>query len=193
MSGIETVEFLKSKIGDFGGPDAYNHYAVGWGARDGHALPMDQASRIPLGWYAQRHDRALAEWHQSQGRDPFAVLSCYRCRPDDPGSGGSAAPDGSSTACSRPHGGLQHGLCVRRRQGGRSTRSPIFRDVSATVEIYHKGGPPSPGTARLGHVEAAPAFDDDVWELYDTNKDWTQSRTLRKTIRRSSMSCRGSG
>ncbi len=30
MANIETPEFLKSKIDDFGGPHAYNHYAVGW-------------------------------------------------------------------------------------------------------------------------------------------------------------------
>ena len=30
MSTLETPEFLMSKIDDFGGPDAYNHYAVGW-------------------------------------------------------------------------------------------------------------------------------------------------------------------
>jgi arylsulfatase len=30
MAAVETVEFLKSKIDDFGGPHAYNHYAVGW-------------------------------------------------------------------------------------------------------------------------------------------------------------------
>jgi hypothetical protein len=29
MAGIETPEFLMSKIDDFGGPKAYNHYAVG--------------------------------------------------------------------------------------------------------------------------------------------------------------------
>src|SRR5262249_48883878 len=30
MPGIETPEFLASKIKDFGGPEAYNHFAVGW-------------------------------------------------------------------------------------------------------------------------------------------------------------------
>jgi arylsulfatase len=29
MAGIETTEFLVSKIDQFGGPEAYNHYAVG--------------------------------------------------------------------------------------------------------------------------------------------------------------------
>jgi arylsulfatase len=27
-----------------------------------------------------------------------------------------------------------------------------------------------------------PAFDDDVWELYDTNTDWTQARDLAKEM-----------
>jgi len=30
MSTLETPEFLIGKIDQFGGPEAYNHYAVGW-------------------------------------------------------------------------------------------------------------------------------------------------------------------
>ena len=48
--------------------------------------------------------------------------------------------------------------------------------------IYHKGW-----TAvtrhrtpwETGRVQL-PAFDDDVWELYDTNTDWSQSKDLAK-------------
>ena len=43
------------------------------GARDEHALPVDQAGRVALGRDAQRHHRPLAEGHQGQGRDPLAV------------------------------------------------------------------------------------------------------------------------
>jgi arylsulfatase len=46
--------------------------------------------------------------------------------------------------------------------------------------IYHKGW-----TAVTRHKtpwilvgEVTPAFDDDIWELYDTNKDWSQSNNL---------------
>ena len=35
------------------------------GARDGHALPVDQAGRLALGRHPQRHDRALAERHSA--------------------------------------------------------------------------------------------------------------------------------
>jgi arylsulfatase len=50
--------------------------------------------------------------------------------------------------------------------------------------IYHKGW-----TAVTRHKtpwilqgEKTPAFDDDVWELYDTSKDWTQSEDLSKKM-----------
>jgi arylsulfatase len=47
--------------------------------------------------------------------------------------------------------------------------------------IYHKGW-----TAVTRHSTPwdtstpPPAYDDDLWELYDTNKDWTQSKDLAK-------------
>ena len=40
------------------------------GARDGHAVPVDEAGRLALGRNAQRHDRALAEGHRGEGRGP---------------------------------------------------------------------------------------------------------------------------
>jgi arylsulfatase len=50
--------------------------------------------------------------------------------------------------------------------------------------IYHKGW-----TAVTRHKtpwllvgEKTPPFDDDVWELYDTNTDWTQSKDLSKQM-----------
>jgi arylsulfatase len=49
--------------------------------------------------------------------------------------------------------------------------------------IYHKGW-----TAVTRHStpwvmeKALPAFEDDVWELYDTNKDWSQAHDLAKEM-----------
>jgi len=50
--------------------------------------------------------------------------------------------------------------------------------------IYHKGW-----TAVTQHKtpwilvgEKTPAFDDDVWELYDTSEDWSQARDLSKKM-----------
>ena len=42
------------------------------GARDGHAVPVDEADRVALGRDAQRDDRALACRHRGEGRDPLS-------------------------------------------------------------------------------------------------------------------------
>ena len=64
VAGIETPEFLLSRLDEFGGPRGVQPLRGGLGARHGHALPVDQADRLPLGWHPQRHDRLLAERHQ---------------------------------------------------------------------------------------------------------------------------------
>ena len=60
MSTLETPEFLMSKIDDFGGPDAYNHYAVGWAHAMNTPYQWTKQVRLALWRHAQRHDRALA-------------------------------------------------------------------------------------------------------------------------------------
>ena len=53
MPGIETPEFLLSKIDDFGTPKAYNHYAVGWA----HALcaPYQWTKQVASHWGGTRN------------------------------------------------------------------------------------------------------------------------------------------
>jgi hypothetical protein len=50
--------------------------------------------------------------------------------------------------------------------------------------IYHKGwsAVTKHRTPWMMGGEKMPAFDDDVWELYDGSKDWTQSKDLSKEM-----------
>jgi arylsulfatase A-like enzyme len=59
MAAIETVEFLKSKIDDFGGPKAYNHYAVGWA----HAMdtPYQWTKQVASHWGGTRNG-TIVHW-----------------------------------------------------------------------------------------------------------------------------------
>ena len=59
MGGIETPEFLASKIDDFGTPDAYNHYAVGWA----HALctPYQWTKQVASHWGGTRNG-TIVHW-----------------------------------------------------------------------------------------------------------------------------------
>ena len=59
-----------------------------------------------------------------------------------------------------------------------------YFEIFGNRGIYHKGW-----TAVTRHKtpwlligEKTPAFDDDVWELYDTTKDWTQAADLAKEM-----------
>ena len=56
---LETPEFLKSKIDDFGGPEAYNHYAVGWA----HAMdtPYQWTKQVASHWGGTRNG-TIVHW-----------------------------------------------------------------------------------------------------------------------------------
>jgi arylsulfatase len=63
-------------------------------------------------------------------------------------------------------------------------RTTQYFEMFGNRGIYHDGW-----TAVTRHKtpwvlvgETTPAFDDDVWELYDTNRDWTQAHDLSKQM-----------
>src|SRR5271166_48112 len=73
MPGIETTDFLLSKIDDFGTPRAYNHYAVGWA----HALctPYQWTKQIASHWGGTRNG-TVVHWpngfaDKGESRDHF--------------------------------------------------------------------------------------------------------------------------
>ena len=68
------------------------------GARDGHALPVDEAGRLALGRNAQRHDRALAARHRRARRGSLAVPPRDRRRADRARSRRAARSRRPSTA-----------------------------------------------------------------------------------------------
>ena len=82
------------------------------GARDGYALPVDEAGGIALGWDAQRHDRALAERDQGQGRAPVAVRARDRCGRDDPRGGRSSRAEGGQWRRAAAARGREHGVLL---------------------------------------------------------------------------------
>ena len=72
FGALETPEFLSSQHRQVRRARGLQPLRRRLGARDGHAVPVDEAGRVALGRHAQRHDRALAARHQGEGRDPSA-------------------------------------------------------------------------------------------------------------------------
>ena len=80
----------------------------------------------------------------------------------------------------------EHGLRVRRRRRAERHETQYF-EMFGNRGIYHQGwtAVTKHKTPRILVGETVPAFDDDVWELYDTNTDLSQARDLAKSSRRS--------
>ena len=99
-------------------PDGLQPLRGRLGARDGHALPVDEAGGLALGRNAQRHDRALATWVHGAWRGANAVPPCDRCRPDRARGRRASAPDHGRRRRSASDRGREHALLLRRRDRG---------------------------------------------------------------------------
>jgi arylsulfatase len=59
-------------------------------------------------------------------------------------------------------------------------RETQYFEMFCNRGIYHKGWTAVTRHSTPWVVAPLPPFDDDTWELYDTNTDWTQSKNLAK-------------
>jgi arylsulfatase len=179
MAALETPEFMRSKIDDFGTPAAYNHYAVGWAwAMD---TPYQWTKQVASHWGGTRNG-TIVHW-------PNGITERGGLRHQF-GHVIDVAPTILDVA------GLPEPTSVNGVQQspmeGTSLRS-TFDDADAPERhdlqyfemfgnrgIYHKGW--SAVTKHRTPWEMVGGdlvpFDEDVWELYDGSKDWSQARDL---------------
>ena len=136
---LETPEFLMANDRQVRRPRGLQPLRGRLGARHGHALPVDQAGRLALGRHAQRHDRPLAEGHQGQGRDPQPVPPRDRRGADDPGGGGPARADRSSTASSRSPTKASACSTPSTTPGAPERHETQYFEMIGNRGIYHKG------------------------------------------------------
>jgi arylsulfatase A-like enzyme len=177
MPGIETREFLLSKIDDFGTPDAYNHYAVGWA----HALctPYQWTKQIASHWGGTRNG-TIVHW-------PNGITDKGQCRnqfhhvidvaPTVLEAAGLPAPLSVNGIQQAPLEGVSM-LPMLRDGNAPETHDVQYFEIMGNRGIYHQGW-----TAVTKHrtpwLVDAPPFDEDIWELYGPD-DWTQARNLAK-------------
>jgi arylsulfatase len=174
--GLETADFMASKIDKFGTPEAFNHYAVGWA----HAMdtPYQWTKQVASHWGGTRNG-TIVHW-------PAGIKAKGEVR-----SQFSHVIDVAATvldAAGIPEPTFVHGVQQMPLHG--RSMVPTFDDSGAPEHretqyfemfvnrgVYHKGW-----TAVTRHsipwmVAEMPAYDDDVWELYAPD-DWTQAHDL---------------
>ena len=179
LAGIETPEFLKSKIDLFGGPDAYNHYAVGWA----HAMdtPYQWTKQVASHWGGTRNG-TIVHWPNGikgtgEVRNQFHHV--IDVAPTILEVAGLPHPTIVNSVQQAPLEGFSMLYAFNDAKAAERHETQYF-EMFCNRGIYHKGwtavtrhGVPWLGAYKRG-------FDEDVWELYDTNTDWTQSKDLAK-------------
>ena len=173
LPGIETTEFLVSKIDDFGTPKAYNHYAVGWA----HAMctPYQWTKQIASHWGGTRNG-LIVHWPKgirSKGeiRNQFYhVVDVAKTIYDITGLPEPVMVNGIQQA---PLEGYTMADSFD-DPGAPETHNVQYFEMFGNRGIYHNGW-----TAVTKHktpwtMEKLLPFDEDKWELYGPD-DWTQS------------------
>ena len=179
MPGIETTEFLLSKIDDFGTPEAYNHYAVGWAHASVRAVPVDQAGGLALGRHPQWHDRALAERaRRTKARPATSSTMSSTSRPRILEAAGLPAPTAVNGIAQAPLEGVSMMATLRDAQAP-ETHVVQYFEMMGNRGIYHEGWTAVTKHRTPWKADTPPPFDDDVWELYGPD-DWTQAHDLAK-------------
>lgn len=175
MPGIETTEFLLSKIDDFGTPRAYNHYAVGWA----HALctPYQWTKQIASHWGGTRNG-TIVHWpngfaDKGKARDHFHHV--IDIAPTILEAAGLPAPTSVNGTQQAPLEGVSMMPMLSNGDAPENHEVQYF-EIMGNRGIYFQGW-----TAVTKHrtpwLLDAPPFDQDVWELYGPD-DWTQANNL---------------
>jgi arylsulfatase A-like enzyme len=181
MGALETPEYLMSKLDELGGPNSYNHYAVGWA----HAMdtPFQWTKQVASHFGGTRNG-TIVHWPnrikaKGENRDQFHhVIDIVPTILEAAGLPQPATVDGVAQT---PLEGVSMVYSFDDANAPDQHETQYF-EMFGNRGIYHKGW-----TAVTRHKtpwilqgEVTPAFDDDVWELYDTTEDWSQAKDLSK-------------
>jgi arylsulfatase A-like enzyme len=179
MSALETPEFLMSKIDDFGGPEASNHYAVGWA----HAMntPYQWTKQVASHFGGTRNG-TIVHWPNGiKAKGEIRTQFCHviDIAPTILEAAGIPAPTIVNSVQQAPFEGASMLYAFNDAKAAERRETQYF-EMFGNRGIYHQGwtAVTRHGVPWLGAYKRT--FDEDVWELYDTNTDWTQSKDLAK-------------
>jgi arylsulfatase len=181
LQGFETPEYLNERIDKLGGPESYNHYAVGWA----HAMNTPyQWTKQVASHFGGTRNAAIVSWPKgikAKGEIRSQFSHVIDVAPTILEAAGIPQPVSVDGLQQDPIEGTSMLYAFNDPKAAEQHETQYF-EMFGNRGIYHKGWTAvthhRTPWAALSHQP--PAFDDDVWELYDTTKDWSQSKDLSK-------------
>jgi arylsulfatase len=174
---LETPELMASKLDKFGGPEAYNHYAVGWA----HAMdtPYQWTKQVASHWGGTRNGTIV---HWPNGIKAKGELRSQFAHVIDVAAtilevAGLPEPKVVNGVEQRPLEGVSMAYSFDDATAAGRHETQYF-EVFCNRGIYHEGWTAVTRHSTPWVLVPLPPFDDDVWELYDTNTDWSQAHDI---------------
>ncbi|GLS39437.1 arylsulfatase [Mesorhizobium tianshanense] len=183
LAALETPQFLMERLDKLGGPDSYNHFAVGWA----HAMntPYQWTKQVASHWGGTRNG-TIVHWPNGiagKGEIRSQFHHVIDVAPTILEAAGLPQPQAVDGVAQMPIEGVSMLYSFNEAKAAERHETQYF-EMFGNRGIYHKGwtAVTRHKTPWLLHGETVPAFDDDVWELYDTSKDWSQANNLAKQM-----------
>ena len=168
---------------EWSGPDSYNHYAVGWA----HAMntPYQWTKQVASHWGGTRNG-TIVHWPngiKAKGEIRSQFHHLIDVAPTILEAAGLPEPVSVNGIHQRPIEGVSMLYSFNDAKAAEPHETQHF-EILGNRGIYHKGW-----TAVTKHAtpwvlvgRKTVPLDDDVWELYDTSKDWSQANDLSKQM-----------
>ena len=183
LQSLETPEYLSERLDKLGGTESYNHYAVGWA----HAMntPYQWTKQVASHWGGTRNG-TIVHWPKgikAKGEIRSQFHHVIDIAPTILEAAGLPEPVSVNGVQQDPLEGVSMLYSFNDAKAAERHETQYF-------EMFGNRGHLPQGLDRgdeardaLDHHDREhPAFDDDVWELYDTTKDWSQANDLSKKM-----------
>ena len=179
MAGLETPEFLLSKMDELGSPTSYNHYSVGWAWA--MCTPFQWTKQVASHWGGTRNG-TIVHWpsgiEESGGlRSQFTHV--IDVAPTILEAAGLPEPTTVNGVQQSPMEGTSM-LYTFNEADTPEKHDLQYFEMFGNRGVYHRGwsAVTKHKTPWIMVGGTPPAFDDDVWELYDGNSDYSQAHDL---------------
>jgi arylsulfatase A-like enzyme len=176
---VDDAERILAAGDALGGPATYPHYPAGW------ALAMDapyQWTKQVASHYGGTRNGMVVHWPngiQGRGELRHQWHHCVDITPTILEAAGIVAPRSVNGIDQQPIEGASLVYTFSDETAADRHCTQYF-EIFGNRGIYHQGwvACTKHRTPWLMMESGAPDFADDVWELYDTDADWTQARNL---------------